>query len=236
MTTDFRTDQSTPGVTPTGSTPIAAPAGSNTTDQSFLEYNGRKLSQGDVATKLAHADQFIEQLKAEREADRKALAELAAKVNQSKGVDEVLAALKQPSQEPPKPVDENALVERAAALIADRNKAAELTAKRDANWKQVTESLGAQFGDKVNEAVAATAAQHGMTVAAAAELARSAPSAFLALFPKPSAPVSLKGGRVNTGALKDTSDGPKVADFFKSTSIRERTAMMQEAIKRASAQ
>lgn len=238
MTVDFRADKPTDAA-PTSNAPNAAPANSAPADQqAFLEYNGRKLSAADVLTKLANADQFIETLKTERETDRKTLAELQAQVTKSLGVKEVLDAVNTQHQQAPvqKPVDEAALVERAAALIQERQAKAAAEATRTSNWKTVTTTLAAQFGDKVNEAVASAAASHGMSVEAAAELAKTAPSAFLALFPKTTPPVTLKGGRVNSQAVNAAPEGPKVAEFFKNPSIKDRVAIMQDAIKRASAQ
>jgi hypothetical protein len=243
MTIDFRADKPAEEAKPTSDAsnpPSDTPSPAD--QQAFLEYNGRKLSVQDVLTKLQHADQFIETLKSEREQDRKTLAELQEKVNKAVGVQEVLEAVNQNQnqntqapQVPQTPVDESAIVERAAALLQERVAKASAEAKRQDNWKLATTELSKQYGDKVNEAVAEAAAKHGMSVEQAAELAKTSPSAFLALFPKSKPEVTIPGRRVNTQAVNQPADDLQVSEFFKSTSIKDRVSILQAAVAKRSA-
>ena len=176
------------------STPFATAGGStenNAADDNtvVLELNGRKYTKADLAKKLTHADTHIEQLTRERAEARKLLEEIKGSLKTQVDVAEVLRSIKEgnvnnqqpPSdQPPPQQVDANTIASQVMSTIQAANKEAE----KESNFKMVSTTLTAVYGDKVNQIVQSRAAELGMTVEEAAELARNRPKAFLQFFPE----------------------------------------------------
>lgn len=174
-----------------------------------LEYGGRSFTKEDVLTKIQHADSHIETLTAEREADRKRIAELEVLAAKASKVDELIAQLGGKGGDQPagddhsqaaKPDANNgepqlSVAEQLEALLEKRDAAK----SSDKNWQEVTSKLTATFGEKTNSKVAEVAAENDMTLQEAEALARSKPKAFLRLFGSlsngSSAPGATGGGR-----------------------------------------
>lgn len=217
------------------------PADSSKADQPmFLEYNGRKLSQEEVLNKLAHGDQFIDQLKTERETDRTAIEELKKRMDSSEGVKEVMDAMRQPKEpeatQKPQASTEEALIQRAIEAMEQRTTSAKAAEVSESNWKNVTEKLSSTYGETVNAKVAEVAAQHGMSAEQAKQLAQTSPSAFLALFPavKSVAPTAADKAAVNTQAFKPADVSGTAAEFFSIRNNKGRVAAYHEALRKAS--
>lgn len=236
--TDFLNPNVTPEQAPAATTAQPAqPEGSKTPDTGFLEYNGKKLSPEDALKKITHADEFINQLKSEREEDRRALAELTELVKKSTNTETLLAKLRGNQAEPEKPatpaLDEDAIVSRAAQRISDQHAEAQRKAQADANWTTVTTELTKRFGSKVNERVAEVAKSNDITLEEAVELAKSRPSVFLKLFPTKDAPTpTVQSGRGNP--LYRGTETPKAAvGFREARTTRDRVGAYQQDLANA---
>jgi len=193
-----------PGVTET--------AGAAADDKTVvLELGGRKYTLADVVTKITNADQHIATLTKERAEDRELLARVNKVLEKQTSIEDVLGALK-PGQAKVDPAPAGAAATAAAApgMTAEQIAAtvkASISAEReavvaDANWVKVTTSLTKHFGAaNVDAVVAAKAQENGLTLDAAAALAKKSPDLFLKMFdlskPKPTPRLE---GNVNSGA------------------------------------
>jgi len=194
MTTTFNSTE-TPA-------PITTPAA----DQApVIEYKGKKLTVAEVLTKLEHGDTFIDTLKAERETDRKLLADAAEELKKAVNSEELLKKLSTQSSTPQtpastEPVDIMGAVDK---VISQR----EIAAKRQANFEHVKSELQRVYGGEIDVKVKEVCAAVGMTFEAGIELAQTAPEAFKRLFPDitkaPPAKSGVPQGNVNSAALKD---------------------------------
>lgn len=225
----------------------AASGGGQPEDTTVVfEHNGRKFTKSDLARKLESADNFIEQLKAEGAENRKALELAAQALKEGINAAEILKQIKsgqaqpnagQPGAEPaaaPQPVNVDEVVQRVQAA----NAAAAAEAQRKANWTEVTQTLTTAFGAAVDQRVAQMAAEKGMSLAQAAEMAKATPKAFLALFPdlsKKAGPSPLpERGKVNTQAFHNTGER-KASGYTKATTTKELVSIYQQRLAEVSA-
>lgn len=183
-----------------------------------IEYEGRKLTKDDVLKKLKNADTFIETLKAEREADRKAMADLTEQVKKSADISELLKAMKEDrpasTTEVQAPVvNKDELLREIKDSLRQENQQEGLRVKQEENWKSVTSELTKAFGAKTQERVTKAAEAHNLTLEEARDLAVTRPSVFLAMFPEIKArdiksPLP-SGGSKNFNFNGNTSGNPK---------------------------
>lgn len=134
---------------------------------------GKYKTPDELAKAYIHADTFIEQLKAEN-------AQLRAKAQESKTLDEVLERLQKPQviQEDTTP----ALTEEAIAAIVQQQITGLETAKtRQANLQAADKAMKEKFGEKAAEVFKAKASTPEL-VAIYQKLAETAPEQFVALF------------------------------------------------------
>ncbi len=207
--------------------------------EGFLEYGGKRMSKEDVLKKLQHADAHIQTLVSEQRERDSALQELLELVRASTNMAEVLKAQsEQPVKESnPDPVvsqiDPDEVVKKAVKVFNEQRTLEDQKAKEAENWKTVTNALTERFGDQVNAKVAEVANKHGMTVEAAAQLAKNNPTVFLALFPKP-AP-SPSAASLNTRSPLAVSaqlatvkrDGPSL---FKASTVKEQVQIYRDRL------
>lgn len=236
----LKTLSDTPGQTTPGA---VNPDGAGASDKGFLDYNGHKLSQEQVLKKLQNADNFIEQLKAERAEDRKLLDETLALVKKATNAEGLLAKLN-PGSTPADPaapastkveVDEEAIVTRAAQRLADQAKAEKAKADQEANWAKVTAELTKRFGAKTDERVKAIVVENGMSLDEAVELAKTKPSVFLALFPKKEVPTVTIKSR-GTHFSPASPQLPSMNPAAKHPNTRDRVQAYRDALAAALAQ
>lgn len=183
-----------------------------------LEYGGRKFTKDDLVKKLAHADEHIQRLTTERSEDKALMEEVRNALKKQVDVAEVLKQIKgqanpnpDPSQPNPDPKQVQApTADEIAQQVLGKLQEGETVKQREANWSHVTSVLTKAYGDAVNQKVKAAADEAGLTLAEAAELAKSKPKAFLKLFPdvatKPQ-PSAVRGGDVNTQSFQQAPKG-----------------------------
>lgn len=219
------TPASTPasGATPEGSTP------GNTADTPVIEYGGRKLTAADVLKKLENADQFIEQLKAERAQDRTLLTEATAALQKAVTAKELLSTPSTPAAPASAtPVDIAGEVDKAVS-------AREAKQIEEANWKAAQDAMTKAFGDKADEKAKAAAAEAGYSMDELVKLARTKPLAFKRLFPELQAapaptPTPVKGG-VNTSAQNKTPQPKAGSGYWEATRARDKVSIYTERLK-----
>lgn len=174
----------------------AAAAGAPDDKTVVFEHGGRKFTAADLAKKIDSADGFIDTLKQESAQTRALLEKANEALGKTVGAAELLAQLRAtgalPAVAAPAAVAAAAVAEPAkavtaeevAALVLKQQSATAQATQADANWQTVTTTLTTAFGTKTDGIVAKRAAENGLTLEAAAALAKSAPKAFLALFPE----------------------------------------------------
>lgn len=240
--TDFSAGDPGSGA-PTGQTNfqaggVAAPAASGQEDTTvLLEYQGRQYTKTELLKKLTHADNHVTRLESERAEDRRLLQEVNETLKKQVTAAELLKQMRdgQPPVTPPATTTAPPAVDAAtiAAQVLGTIKEGEAAAQREANWKAVTTTLTQVFGEKVNEQVAKVAAETGMSVAEAAEMARSKPQAFLRLFPevqtKPKPSAIPNQGQHNTQSFQATKRG--ASGFITAKSVREQVDIYQARLR-----
>lgn len=212
-----------------------------------FEHNGRQFTKSDLVKKLDNADQFIERLKEEGAKNREAL-DLAAKALQE-GINatELLKQIKngtlqpnaaQPGAEPAAAAAKPVTVDEIVQKVQAANAAAQGEAQRNANWTEVTATLTKAFGTATDQKVAQMAAEKGMTLAQAAEMAKATPKVFLALFPdlsKTVGPSPLPArGTVNSQAFHSTGER-KASGYSKASGTKELVSIYQARLAELSA-
>lgn len=212
--------------------PGAAPAANSGPEDTtvVLELNGRKFTKADLIKKIGSADTHIETLKGELAEQRKILGEVNESLKKQVTTAELLKQIKDQQAAPA--ADPNAAKPAPQSVptsdditkqVMDKIEQGRNAAQRDQNWNEVTSALTQAFGDATNQKVSEAAADAGLSLEEAAELARSKPKAFLKLFPdlsskaKPSALPS--SGKVNTQSFQAQQKGPP--GFSKATSTKQ---------------
>lgn len=226
-----------PAGTPTAAPQsVPAPAAAPATPPVVFSHGGRQYTEADLAKKLDSADTFIEQLKAEGAENRKAIEEMKAALQKNIAAADVLASIKgaqAPAANPSAPAAAPASPAEIAQLVIQHQEAERAKAQEAANWASVATQLGAQYGATVDAKVAEVAKENGLTLEAAAHLARTAPKAFLRLFPEVKAPASPmpQAGRVNPQSHQ--APVAKTPGYQQARSTRELVNIYQERLKAA---
>lgn len=183
-----------------------------------FEHGGRKFTKADLAKKLDNADAHIQRLTQERASDRKLLDEVNATLAKQVNAAELLKQIKEGNVQAP--ANPNPPASEAAPAVTADAVAAQVMAKlkegqdaqqRDANFQEVTAALTNAFGDATNAKVAAMAAEAGMTIPEAVEMAKSKPKVFLKMFPElvtKAQPTATSRGTVNTQSFQTAPKGP----------------------------
>lgn len=216
-----------PAPTPATATPDATPP-ANTPDTAVIEYGGKKLTAADVLKKLQHADEFIEQLKAERQADRALLTEATTALQTAVTAKQLLTSTPAPAAPAaPTPVDIAGEVDKVVT-------AREAARIEEANWKAAQEAMTKAFGDKADEKAKAAAAEAGYTLPELVQLARTKPKAFQRLFPElqaPAAPTPTPTkGAVSTAAQGAAAKPKSASGYWEATSIRDKVAIYTQKL------
>jgi len=234
--TSFNTDA--PAGTPTSTPAAGTPNATQTPAQPgvVIEYNGRKFTQEDVLNKLANADQFIEQLKAERAEDRRLLTEATAALRTTVAAKELLQT---PTPAPTAPAAPDAPVFDVASQVEQVITAREVKQTQDANWKAAQEAMTAAYGANADAKAKQVAAEVGMSVDALVSLAKSSPAAFKRLFPElstaPKTPVAAApSGGFNQAALPVTGEGRKSSGFWEAKSSKDQVSAYLNRLKELS--
>lgn len=207
-----------------------------------FEHAGRKFTKAELAKKFDHAEAHISRLQQERVEDRKALDEVKASLSKQLSVEEVLRQIKEGTTVPTtEPSATTAATTASATAVTADVVAAQVMAKiqegqaaqqREANFKEVQTALTLAFGEAVNQKVAAVAAEAGITVDQAVEMAKSTPKVFLKLFPELAAKAQtsvLGRGTVNTQSLPAAPTGP--SGFAKATNEKASIAIYTARLK-----
>lgn len=172
---------------------VAAESTQNTVDNTVvLELGGRKFTKTDLIEKITHADTHIKALNTDLAEQRKLLGEVNDTLKKQVNAADILQKMKeQQAQAPGTPAVSTPAAEASKTLtleevlksVREEQAQAASAGQAEANWKQVTATLTKQFGSATDTKVQAMLAEKGMSMAAAVALAKSAPLAFLALFP-----------------------------------------------------
>lgn len=160
-------------------------------------------------------ESHINTLETERAADRQRIQELEAKVSQASTVDELLERIQSGRQvEGGSDIDINQIAQQVASQVESGLQAKELEGRQDNNWKKVSDTLTAAYGDKVDEQVKAIAKTHDMSWDDAVAMARTRPTIFLSLFKGMDSvqQVAPTSGTINTSALGEVErETPKTS-------------------------
>lgn len=201
-------------------------------DDVILEHEGRKFTKADLLKKLEHSESFIDTLKKERDDDRKLIQQVNDKLSEQVELKEVIEEMKRQGQfgtkeEKGEAVEKGVDPDKIAESVFDRINSQKVQEQREVNWKDVTSNLNKQFGEKTNETVYHRAQENGLSVAEAAELARSKPKVFLRMFPELEAGKQ-KGGTFHSPGFsrealnRDEANKPTPSGYTKAKSDKER--------------
>lgn len=159
---------------------------------------------------LRHSQEFIPELKTKLSQREQELEELRGKVSQFENIEDVVARLveqRQPNGEGNPPaasaLDEKAVLElvRKTLTQTEAQKLAEI------NRKRVEDELMAKFGEKTKEAIAAKAAELGITSEKLGQLAAESPTLVLKHFEVEAKTINPPGGGHNVPPVnKQTHD------------------------------
>lgn len=224
----------------------AAAAGTSEDTTIVFEHGGRKFTKADLAKKLDSADGFIEQLKSEGAENRKALEAATKALQEGINATELLKQIKagQSNAGSASTSTEAATreapvtVEAVVQQIEQRQAKAATDAQRKTNWNEVTTALTKAFGAAVDQKVAQVAAEAGMTLEQAADMARNTPKAFLKLFPdlskKAAASPLPASGKVNTQAFHQAGER-KGSGYAQAQTTKELVSIYQQRLAEVSA-
>lgn len=143
--------------------------------------DGNQLSAEQVAAlqqRDTHAQTHITTLETENKAMRDEMTNLAAKVDKLGDVDSIMEKLKQAG---PNTLDEASLIEKARAGVVQTLASERAEQLQTDNFKSVSETLVAQYGDKTDEMVNQACSEHNMSLDSMVALAKDNPKAALAL-------------------------------------------------------
>jgi hypothetical protein len=209
-----------------------------------LEVDGRKFTKNDLVKKITNADAHIAKLTAERKSDFERFTAMEAKLQEVGDLKALLKNLKAGTPVETKVETKNEVVDVDAAVAAalqartSSEQAAKSEAEKTANWKSVTETLTKRYGKaETNAKVTQVAEDAGLTLAEAAELAKSKPKAFLKLFndldaPKPKPAPGRAGSTVNSVALAGQPQANAPSGYAAAKTVKERVSIMEAAYKR----
>lgn len=156
---------------------------------------------------LRHSQEFIPQLKQDKEATEARLAALSAEVERLKNIEQSITQLTQQQQAKP-PTAAPAIAEDVVANLVNQTLTQrELAAKKAANINSVTTALTQKLGGEADKEFYKKAEELGMTAEQMNNLAAQSPTAVLKLFglegSKPqSIPSSSPQSSVNTAGLQ----------------------------------
>ena len=224
--------------------PGAATQGGDPTEDKTVvfEHNGRKFTKADLTRKLDSADGFIEQLKAEGAQNREALAQANAALKEGINAVTLLKEIKQNGQQGQQGQQSGSeqqqqppalTVDEIVTAVRKADVAATTEAQRKANWAEVTGTLTKAFGTAVDQKVAQVAADKGLTLEQAVEMARATPKVFLALFPdlskQPGASPMPASGKVNSQAFNQ-SVKRESSGYTKASNTKDLVAIYQQRL------
>lgn len=198
-----------------------------------FEHNGRKYTNSDLAKKLEHSDEFIEQLKRERAEDRGLLDEVKDQLKQQVDMKELMDYVKENQgggKGSPVPVDKDGIVSDVLSKLSAQDK----QRKEDQNWLDVTKQLSARFGDQTNKEVSKVAGENELSLQEAASLARRKPKVFLSLFGKEQGSTATKvlsgqnSQAVGAGVVKEQPS------YMKATTDKERIKLYLDRLNQVS--
>ncbi|MDY0087125.1 MAG: hypothetical protein RBS78_01005 [Coriobacteriia bacterium] len=207
-----------------------------------LEYGGKQYTKADLLKKLTNADSHIGTLTGELADQRELLNEVNDTLKKQISAADLLKQIlegKAPEAAPAPAAapaaQEAPSADAIAAQVLGKLRESKDAEQRDANWAEVTKALTGAFGDKVNQKVAEVAAEAGLTLAEAAEMARSKPKAFMRLFPevtaKPKPSVLPSSGQYNTQSFQATQRG--LSGILTAKNTRELVDIYQARLREA---
>lgn len=206
-----------------------------------LELDGRKFTKNDLVKKLTNADKHIATLTAERKSDFERFTAMEAKLREFGDLKDLIKSIKPGTAVETKVeaknevVDVDAAVAAALAARSASDKAAKTEAEKADNWKSVTAALTKRYGKgETNARVAKAAEEAGLSLAQAADLAKSSPKVFLKLFndldaPKPKTAPG-RQSTVNSASFVNVKSEAGHG-YAQATTAKERTAIMQARFK-----
>lgn len=202
----------------------------------LLEWKDRKFSKEDVIKKFSNADSHIETLTAELAEKRKMIEELTTSMKEQINAAELLKKVKEASQAPAggeqaKPnvsINPDDIVNSVLSHI----EAKKSEQQEAANLDKVKQALQEKWGDKVNEYVAKTSNELGMSVEDAIGLARRNPTAFSKLFDvnKQEGQKETSFSKANTQAFSGKPER-KATNYMNLRTTKDMVAAYQEALK-----
>lgn len=161
------------------------------------------------AKRLADKDSYINQLKEELSSIKQEVESVRQGLQTAKGAQDVMAQLDNSSTTSTGPVptalDLDQIVQKATEKLEQSMSAKNAEKEKESNWKTVTTTLTDRYGEKVDSVVSKVAAENGMTLEKAEELAKTVPQAFLKLFN--STTNDAPGTNVHTNASSSQSYG-----------------------------
>lgn len=132
---------------------------------------------------LRHSQAFIEQLKAEKQAQEAELLRLKVELEKRAAVEDIVSKLSQNQSNTSTTPTETLTPAQIAELVQNQLLLKQSQDSKAENLRKVNDALVSRFGDKASEVLVAKAQELGMTVQELGELAQSKPQAVLAYFP-----------------------------------------------------
>lgn len=188
----------------------------------------------ELAKHIEHSQNHIKKLEDDFSAATTLVDKQDALLAKAQRVDELLEAYKQNSSgkvEGTTSLDKEAVIAEALRAFEQNQKTKTLQQQYDSNFKQVADVLVRHYGDRADEVVSKVAADNGLTIQEAQEMAKKHPKVLLKMFDlsnkTDARPTS---GSVNTMAMPSTpAQGPRkrIMDMTN----KERAAYIQSRLR-----
>lgn len=165
---------------------------------------------------LAASQRFIEQLKAEKQAEEQARQEAESKLNQMGSIEDFVNRIKPQSAAPNTPEAtpkeaEGLSEEKIAQLLEQRLTERDQKATQEANLKTVVSKLSELYGDadKAREAIKSKAKELGTSTSELQEMAKKNPNMALQILGGSSVPSPKPSQSTNVPPLSAPNDNPR---------------------------
>jgi len=210
-----------------------------------LEIAGRKYTPEELEKKVLNQDNFIEQLKQERQEDRTLLNEALAELKKTVSAKELLNQVKEGEGNQNSQQTEQAKESEPSNQAVDPNEIARQVREqlnkesqekeKETNWNQVTSALTEAFGQKVNDKVKEVAEENGFTIEEAVEFAKSKPKAFLRFFDLSKAKPTQRVPEYNSNSFNQRPpDNQAASAFWKANKTKDQVSSYLERLRQLS--
>lgn len=202
----------------------------------FLKVGDRVFkTQEDAINHITHAQNHISKLETDFASATSLVDKQAELLEKARKVDEVMEALaKRDSSgngEETPGLSKDEVIADAIRAFEQRQQEARQQETVQKNWEEVTNTLTKAYGDKTDEVVQKVAAENGLSIEEAAQMAQRHPKVFLKMFDVKSQPATAKPN-LSTVNAQYVASSPSQSEYrpLSKMSMKERAAEVERRI------